>query len=174
MTLPTRFLGVLAVTATAALLAIPSAASARAGDRTFQETYPVASKLCTDVAAGKRPRLHRFAARVQADCAALQAGFTVAQSDVLAARTTLGTAIAADRAAITVACPAPLVGHPACERVRNSEDPAIAVLHRQLVNAARRYFRVVEAHRLAFWRDIHAIPGERNLKADLPIAQHDS
>jgi hypothetical protein len=174
MALSKRPLGAVALAATVALLAIPSAASARAGDRTFDETYPVASKLCTEVAAGKRPRLHRFEARVLADCAALQAGFTVAQSDVLAARTTLGAALAADRAAIATACPPPLVGHVGCERVRNSEDPAIDVLRRQLVNAARRYFRVVEAHRLVFWRDIHAIPGERHLKADLPIAEHDS
>jgi hypothetical protein len=174
MTLPTRPLGIVALAATAALLAIPSAASARAGDRTYQETYPVASKLCTEVAAGKRPRLHRFAARIQADCAALQAGFTVAQADVLAARTTLGAAIAADRAAIAAACPPPMVGHPPCERVRDSEDPAIDVLHRQLVNAARRYFRVVEAHRRVFWRDIHAIGVLRHLQADLPIAQHDN
>jgi hypothetical protein len=174
MTLPTRLLGVVAVTATAALLAIPSAASARAGDRTFPETYPVASKLCTEVATGKRKRLQRFAPRVLADCALLQTGFAAAQSEVLAARATLGSAIAVDRAAIVAACPAPLVGHPSCERVRDSEHHVIVALRRQLVNAARRYFAVVEAHRLVFWRAIHAIPGERHLAADLPIAEQNS
>jgi hypothetical protein len=174
MTLPTRLLGVLAVAATAALLAIPSAASARAGDRTFQETYPVASKLCTEVAAGKRKRLHRFATRVQADCAALQSAFTADQTDVLAARATLGGAVAADRAAIVAACPAAMVGHPPCENTRTSENRAIGALRRELVDAALRYFRVAETHRLIFWREIHAIPGERRLPADLPIAQHDS
>jgi hypothetical protein len=174
MTLPTRLLGAVAVAATAALLAIPSAASARAGDRTFPETYPVASKLCTEVAAGKRKRLQRFAPRVLADCAVLQGGFTAAQSEELAARATLGNVVAADRAAIVTACPPPLVGHPQCENTRTTEDIAIGALRRQLADSARRYFRVVEAHRLVFWREIHAIPGQRHLPADLPIAQHDS
>jgi hypothetical protein len=174
MTLPTRPLGVLAVAATAALLAIPSAASARAGDRTFQETYPVASKLCTEVAAGKRKRLHRFATRVLADCAVLQSAFTADQSEVLAARATLGSAVAVDRAAIVVACPPPMVGHPSCEHIRTTENVAVGALRRQLVDAALRYFRVAETHRLIFWREIHAIPGERRLPTDLPIAAHNS
>jgi hypothetical protein len=174
MTLPTRLLGVVAVTASAAFLAIPSAASAKAGDRSFQETYPLASKLCTEVVAGKRKRFQRFAPRVLADCARLQTGFTAAQSEVLAARATLGSAIAVDRAAVVAACPAPLVGHPPCERVRDSEHPLIVALRRQLVDASRRYWRVVEAHRMVFWRAIHAIPGARHLPADLQIAEHDS
>jgi hypothetical protein len=174
MSPPTRSVGVLAVAATTALLVIPSAANARAGDRTFQQTYPVASKLCTEVAAGKRKHLRRFAPRVLADCAVLQSGFTTAQGEVLAARATLGSAVAVDRAAIVAACPAPMVGQPACENIRATEDVAIGALRRQLADAARRYFRVVEAHRLVFWRAIHAIPGERHLPADLPIAEHDS
>jgi hypothetical protein len=174
MSLSTRSVGALAVAATAALLVIPSAASARAGDHTFQETYPVASKLCAEVTTGKRKRLRHFAPRVLADCAALQSGFTAAQSEVLAARTTLGSALAADRAAIVTACPAPMVGHTPCEHIRATENVAIAALRRQLVHAARRYFRIVEAHRLAFWRAIHAIPSGRHLAADLPVAEHDS
>jgi hypothetical protein len=174
MTLPTRLLGVVALAATAALLVIPSAASARAGDRTFQATYPVASKLCTEVAAGRRRRLQRFAPRVLADCAVLQSGFTVAQSEVLAARATLGGAIAADRAAIVAACPAPMIGHPPCEHTRYAQSLAIVALRRQQIHAARRYFRVIEAHRRTFWNEIHALPGEARLQADLPIAEHDN
>jgi len=174
MTLPTRLVGALAVAATAASLAIPSAASARAGDRTFQQTYPVASPLCAEVAAGKRKHLQRFAPRVLADCARLQNGFTAAQSVVLSARASLEGALATDRAAIAAACPPPMIGRPPCERIRDSESLAIAALQRQRVDAARRYFRTIEAHRRIFWRAIHALPGEGRLPADLPIAEHDS
>jgi hypothetical protein len=38
----------------------------------------------------------------------------------------------------------------------------------------RRYFRVIEAHRGTFWDEIHALPGEQHLQADLPIAEHDN
>lgn len=174
MTLPTRPLGVVALTASAALLAIPSAASAWAGDRTYQETYPVASKLCTEVAAGKRRRLQRFAPRVLGDCAVLQSGFTLAQTEVLAARATLGGAIAVDRAAIVAACPPPMIGHPPCENTRDAQTRAIVALRRQQIHAARRYFRVIEAHRRTFWNEIQALPGERHLRADLPIAEQNN
>src|SRR5438552_2548299 len=51
--MPKRLLGATAITATVAALALPAIASAttRAGDKTFQQTYPVASRLCTEVAA---------------------------------------------------------------------------------------------------------------------------
>ena len=55
MTLPRRQLGAVAVLASAISLAVPGVASAtgtKAGDRTFQQTYPLASKVCASVAAG--------------------------------------------------------------------------------------------------------------------------
>jgi hypothetical protein len=174
MTPPTRLVGALAVTATAASLAIPSAAGARAGDRTFPQTYPAASQLCTEVAASQRKRLRRFAPRILADCTALETGFTAAQSAVVTARTTLGAALAADQAAITAACPKPMLGHPACARVRNTENAAIDALQHQRLDAIRRYWRTVETNRRIFWNAIHALPGERHLKADLPIVGHDN
>src|ERR1700716_2224861 len=104
MTPTIRFAGVAAVLAATVTLALPAVAGAKAGDRTFQQTYPVASQLCAKVAAGKEgKRLKRFATQVLADCSALQSGFTAAQSTVLAARAALTAQIAADHAAIAAA-----------------------------------------------------------------------
>lgn len=171
MTLPTRLVGIVAVTAAIAPLAVPSAAGARAGDRTFQQTYPVASQLCANVAAGKAKHLKRFAPQVLADCAVLQNAFNAAHSTVLAARAATAVAITADRAVIAAACPKPLTHRPLCDRTRDPELRAIAALERQQIRAARRYYRTIEANRRIFWRAIRALPGERRVREDAPIAE---
>ena len=120
-----RLAGVAAV-AMAAALAFPGVAGAKAGDRTFQQTFPGASQLCANVAAGKGgKRLKRFAPQVLADCATLQSSFTAAQSAVLAARAALAPQIAADRAAILAACPAPKTASLACLQTRAANRPAL-------------------------------------------------
>src|SRR5690242_8991980 len=100
MTPPNRIIG--AVAATVALaMALPSAAGAsKPGDRTFQQTFPVASALCAKVAAGTEgPRLKAKLAQVTADCAALEAAFAPAHTTVLAVRTALLPTLIADRTA---------------------------------------------------------------------------
>ncbi|HEV7584715.1 MAG TPA: hypothetical protein VGO14_02945 [Solirubrobacteraceae bacterium] len=174
MTLPTRLTGAIAIAATAGSLAIPSVAGAKAGDRTFQQTYPLASRVCTEVAAGQRKHLQRFAPQIAADCALLQAGFTSAQTTILAARTAITGAIAADRAVVTAACPPPMVGKTACENTRHTESVAIGVLRHQLIAAARRYYVAIETNRHAFWHAIHALRGAAHLRSDAPIRVENS
>src|SRR5205807_9527929 len=98
--------GGLAVAATVAMLALAGAAGAakppHAGELTFQQTYPHASRVCTEVAAGGGlKRLRPFAAQVAADCAALQAQFNTAHTTVLAQFAAIAAARAAQRAATT-------------------------------------------------------------------------
>jgi hypothetical protein len=164
-----RLTGAIAIAATAGSLAIPAAAGARAGDKTFQQTYPLASRLCTEVAAGKRKHLQRFAPQVAADCALLQTGFTTSQATILAARTSTTSAIAADRAVVSGACPPPMVGKPACENTRHTEHLAIVTLRHQLTAASRHYYFTIEANRHTFWHAIHALRGAAHLRADAPI-----
>ena len=66
---PSRsFAGAIAVAATVAMLGlVPAAAQAhvnlRAGERSFHQTFPVASRLCTEIAQGAgHPRLRPSAA----------------------------------------------------------------------------------------------------------------
>jgi len=174
MTLPTRLTGAIALAATAGSLAIPATAGAKAGDRTIQQTYPLATRLCTEVAAGQRKHLKRFAPQIAADCALLQTGFTSAQTTVLAARATITSAIAADRAVVTAACPPPMVGKPACESTRHTESVAIGVLRQELIAAAHRYYLAINANRHAFWHAIHALRGASHLRADSPVTVENS
>jgi hypothetical protein len=169
MTLPTRLTGAIAIAATAGSLAVPAVAGAKAGDRTFEQTYPVATRLCTEVAAGQRRHLKRFAPQIAADCALLQTRFTTAQTTIVAARTTITGAIAADRAVIVATCPRAMIGKPACESTRHTESVAIGVLRHQLLAAARHYFLTIEANRHAFWHAIHSLRGASHLRADAPI-----
>jgi hypothetical protein len=174
MTLPTRLLGATAVAATTASLAIPAVAGARAGDLTFQQTYPVASRVCANVAAGKAKRLQKFAPKVLADCSTLQASFTLAQSTVLAARAVIDSQVAADRAAFAVACPTAVAAKPPCPSKHAQEQDALASLRRLQMQNARAYWRAVETARRRFWHAIHALPGQRHAHEDAPIAELNS
>jgi hypothetical protein len=170
MTLHRRLLGAVAISASAISLAVPGVAGAKAGDRTFQQTYPLASKLCASVAAGTEGKhLKRFATQVLADCTALQSTFTTAQSTVLAARATLTAQITADRAAITTACPTAKDQQPLCVQTRSRQGRALGALKHQLARAARHYYRAIEASRDRFWKAIRALPGEGRVHEDQPI-----
>jgi hypothetical protein len=177
MTMPTRLLGVLVVTATAASLVSPGLAGAKtppkAGERTYEQTYPLASRLCTEVAAGKRKHLKPFAATILADCTALQSGFTAAQSAVVTTRATLKAQIAADRTSLAAACPKP-AKTTACRTNRFKTGVAINVVRHQLIAAVHHYYRTIEANRRAFWAAIRALPGESHVHADPPVVLQDS
>jgi hypothetical protein len=171
--MPKRVLGAAAIAATTALM-VPSVASARAGDKTFQQTYPVASHLCTEVAAGKRPRLKAVSATVLENCATLEATFKTAQTTVLAARASIGAQIAADEALKKTTCAPPSEGTPACASVRHTQNAAIRVLRLQKVAAVHSYYKTVETSRRAFWHAIRQLRGLTHAKGDLRIHVHDS
>jgi hypothetical protein len=172
--MPKRLLGVAAVASITAALVLPSAASAgnKAGELTYQQTFPVASKLCTDVAAGKKKHLIPVTTQVLAACETLNTNFTTAQTAVVAARTTLKADIAADRALIKAACPpATKLLRPACTSARHTEQAAISVLRAELLAAVHGYYKTIEADRRAFWATIKALRPARHIAADKPITQ---
>jgi hypothetical protein len=173
MTLRRRLLGAVAISASAISLAVPAVAGAtslKAGEKTFQQTYPLASKICASVAAGTEgTHLKKFAAQITADCTTLQTAFTAAQTTVVAARTTLTAQIMADRAAITAACPAPNDKAPTCLSTRATVGKAIDALRHQRLMAVRLFYKTNEANRVAFWKVFRALPGEGHVHSDLPI-----
>lgn len=176
-TMPKRLLGVAAIAAMTAALMLPSAAGAaiKAGDKTFQQTFPVASRLCTEVAAGKRKHLVSVSAAVLANCSTLQGNFTTGQTAVLTARTTITTQISADRAAIHAACPTPADElKPACVSARHSNSAAIKTLRIQLLAATHVYYKTIETDRRAFWAAIKVLRPARHLAPDKPIKVQNS
>jgi len=168
-----RQMGVAAIASTMLALALPSAASAgnKAGERTFSQSFPVASKLCENVETGKeRKAFVPFAASILADCATLKANFGTAQTTVVTARTTIRAQITADKAAITTACPTPADDtKPACVNARHAERRAIKALRGQLLVAVHTYYKTVEADRHVFWTAIKALRALQHAVADKPI-----
>jgi hypothetical protein len=178
MIAPTRFAyssAAAAATVAAASLVLAGGASAKAGERTYQETYPRASTLCANVSAGGGPkRLRSATSAVLADCTTLKNGFTTAQSAVQAAQSSFTSGLAADQAAIAAVCTPPVANHAACRSTRRVERAAIRALRREHRAAVRLYYATIEANRRTFWAAIHALPGGTTVSADAPISQQPS
>jgi hypothetical protein len=159
----------------ACTLGICGVASASAGHRSFEKTYPVASKLCANVAKGGGPKhLRPSSAKVLADCAALEASFKASQLAVLSAEASIAAARASQHAAVKSACAGTLAHRPSCIHAHHSATKALEGLDKQSIRGARAYFKAVEAARRLFWAEIHALPGGAHLLADHPIPVENS
>jgi hypothetical protein len=170
MFLPTRSLGLVALTAIAGTLALAGVASAQAGGRTFQQTYPRASALCAAVAAGGGPaRLRSAAGAVSADCTMLEDDFNAARAAVLTARASVRSASVAGRVARAAACTPRMLTRPVCRRARRRELRLTLALRHERTAAVALYYRTIEVNRRLFWSEIHLLPGGARVLADLPI-----
>jgi hypothetical protein len=152
-----------ALTATLATSAAVGAAGASAAPKTFQQLYPVASRLCTEVAKGGGPApLRKSAAQVLVDCTALENGLTAARAAEVAAKTPILTALATERSTTKTACAKPAT-RAACRLARHNERTAVAALEIQRLTVVRTYYHAIDANRKAFWAAIHALPGASNV-----------
>jgi hypothetical protein len=168
---PRKRIGAAAAVAAAATLGLSGVAGANAGHRSYQKTYPVASRLCAEIARGEGPKrlLRHAGASVLADCSTLQASFTAATTTVLAAEASVVHSRAAVNATTKAACAGKLANRPSCRKTRAKADQALQALEHQRVLAAHAYYRAVEAARRTFWTAIRALPGGRLLREDAPI-----
>jgi hypothetical protein len=167
---PHKIAAGVAAAAGALALALPGAAGATAGAHNFEQSYPVASKLCAEVAKGGGPaRLHAAAATVLADCATLQNSFNAARQNVLTTEAAIANTLAIDSAALKAAC----VSKPAHPLRCAKDHTKSKLLHRRLgrqkLNAARAYWHEIEAFRAQFWSEVKTLPGGKELKPDAPI-----
>jgi hypothetical protein len=153
-----------------ALLALPAAAGARPGHRSFNATFPVASSLCAKVAAGHAPqRLAGSVAQVTAACSALNASFTKAQADYATTVTPLTQQASAAVAARRAACHTTPHDAAACKAARVQARAQLRSLRAQIRSAGRAYHATVEAARKTFWSTIHALRGGATLPADRTV-----
>ena len=165
-----RIIGALAAASALALSAPGIAGAAAPGSLTFEQTFPLASRLCAKVAAGTENKHFKAnAADVSADCTTLQSTFTTAQSTVVAIRAAILPTLAAEKAAVHAACPDPKVVKAACRKVHRADDAAILSMARQLRAARHSYFKGIESARKTFWTAIKSLPGEKHIKVDKPI-----
>ena len=164
MTLPSRVTGAFVATVSATALGITGVAAATPGDSAFQQTYPRAAQLCTQVAQGSGPKaLRRSATQVLADCAALENGFNTARTAVVTAQASLASQRTLDRTASTNACTGPAVVGATCDSARRAAHHAVAALEIQRVQLQRSYQQTIETDRRTFWTTIGALPGGASL-----------
>jgi hypothetical protein len=148
----------IAATVIAVMLASGTSAFARAGDRPFVQTYPVASALCAKAKAGTLPaKLVPSAAAVTAACDTLENAFAPLVSTVDAAEATLLSTLSAQKTLVASACVKPVTNQTACAGARataKSTDTAARSTNRAAVVA---YHGAIEGNRMTFWSAISAL-----------------
>ncbi len=162
------------VAVVAAMLLLPGLAAAKAGDKSFAQTYPYASALCTKVAAGQTPpKLKGSEAKVGQACATLQNAFGPLQSAAQAANAQLQSGIQNERATMKQACQ-PGAVRAKCRAARRTGRHVIASLRSQHRAAVRLYYTSIEANRRTFWATIRALRGGATITPDQPITPQSS
>lgn len=157
-----------------ASLGMCAMASAKAGDRTFQQTYPAASALCARATAGQLPkRLEASQAQVIAACTSLQNAFGPLQATVQTATATFATGVASEHAMVKTAC-APPRNRVACRAARTQAHIALIGLRATHRIAVRTYYISIEANRRVFWATIKSLRGGASIHPDAPIQPQSS
>lgn len=159
-----------ALTVAAVTLGVAApAASAHARPHSYGRTYPVASSLCSRVAAGHTPkRLAADNTQITAACSTLTDSYQQALSAYETAvapiaaqvKSTLATVRAARQTARQTG------GWTAYETVRKQALSTLKGLRTQERTAQQAYVTAIRAAREAFWTTTHALPGAGSLPTD--------
>jgi len=143
-----------------ASLALSSSALARAGDRTVEQTYPVATALCVGAHAGTLPpKLAPQSAAVIRACDTLINAFAPLQSTVDAAEATFLTTVSQQQDLVAAACKRPVSDHAACVAARETKHTTITNAANTRLSAAMTYRQSIEANRTTFWSTIQSLRG---------------
>jgi hypothetical protein len=148
-----------------ALLILPAAASARPGARTFDHTYPVASKLCTNIASGAGPiKLRPDASQVAALCGTLKTNFVTTQNTYFSTVTPLKEQAIALVTATREACATRPSAQ--CKSTRQANKAALMGLRAKVRAAGTTYRSAIESARTTFWSAIHTLRGGSGITPD--------
>jgi len=136
-------------------LSFAAGASARAGERTFVQTYPVASALCVRAHDGTLPAsLASSRSQVIAACDALQNAFGPLVSAVDAAESTYLDTVSTERGDVATACAKPVTNRTACfdarQTARSTDETALSTR----LSAVGTFHAAVEQNRATFWTTI--------------------
>jgi len=148
--------------AIAVSLTVPGSALARAGDRTFADTYPVASALCLKATAHPAtlpPKLEPSASSVMIACQTLDNPFLGLVSNVDAAEATLLNTISAQKLLVATACPRPVPANEkvACQAARSTARTTDATARIKEQAAVTGFHTAIEANRTTFWSTISSL-----------------
>ena len=148
--------------AIAVSLTVPGSALARAGDRTFAETYPAATALClraTAHPAALGRKLEPQAAAVIVACQTLDNAFLPLVSTVDAAEAALLNTIAAQKLLVATACPRPVPAgeKAACQAARATAHTTDTAARNTRQTAVTAFHTAIEANRTTFWSTISSL-----------------
>jgi len=167
----TRAAASIAVGVTLASLALSAPAGARPGNRTFQHTYPIASRLCARTAAGHAPkRLQGQEAQVAQDCTTLETAYSQAVSAALQAQATFRAGRLSANAQLRQSCRQAHISHDrsVCQAARAQHRAQMMSLRQARRSAFASYHAAIESARQAFWSAIHALRGGADIAPDQP------
>ena len=164
-----RITRILVVAVFCVALAVPALAQAKPLHRGFNQTFPVASRLCNHAANGKLPKaLQSSSTQVLAACATLRTSFTNAQNTW---STTVGPLQQQGLAALKAlrqTCKAAHQAHTpkVCRQARRATRVTMHGLVKQVIAANQAFHQSVDAARQAFWATIHGLKGGASQPTD--------
>ena len=155
-----RQLPLIAVAVAVVSLVAATSALAQAGDRSVDQTYPVATALCVRDHAGAPPtKLAPQVSAVVSACDTLENAFGPLVVTVEAAQTQDLSVVSTQKGLVTAACVRPVSDHSACVDARTSAHAAIVAARGIERTAAVSFHTSVEANRSAFWTTIQSLRG---------------
>jgi hypothetical protein len=142
----------LAAVAITLTVTVTASAFARAGGRSADQTYPVASALCAKAKAATLPaKLASHVAAVSTACDTLENAFGSLVSMVDAAEATLLSTVSVQKVLVASVCPKSVGTRTACATARataTSTDMAARTTEQAAVAA---YHTGIDANRMTFW-----------------------
>jgi hypothetical protein len=146
------------VAAIAVTLTVAPSALARAGDRTLEHTYPVATGLCAKAHQSTLvPRLETKRAAVLAACDTLENAFAPLVVTVDAAEAQYLSTVASQKTLVAAACARPVKDKAACESARATARTTDAAARSTLASAVLAFHTAIEANRTTFWSTISSL-----------------
>jgi hypothetical protein len=144
--------------ACALALATSGTAFARAGDRTVDETYPVATALCVKARTNTLPaRLMANRSGVLAACYALENAYGPLVTTVDDAEAAYLATVAAQRSLAATACTRPVANVTTCQAARTTRRTSDTTALTTRRSAVDSYHASVEATRTTFWTTVQGL-----------------
>lgn len=154
---------------TAAFVAFVPAASARVQPRSYSHTYPVASVLCSRVAAGQTPkRLTADSSQISTACTTLSSSYQQALTEFENAVASIAPDVKSTLANLASARRSARQSHDwsSYEAALEQAVSELKSLRSQERSAAQTYVTAIRAARHTFWATIHSLPGAGSLPSD--------
>jgi len=184
-----RWITAVSLIAASAAVAVPVGAVPHLKGRSFERTFPVASRLCARADDGRLPtRAQSSSDQIKAACATLHSSYDAAQSTLDSALSPLQDQIKTARQAVVAACQGaqqptpsqtdsssptqtrdvtpPSTDRTACQQARQQFRSTVSSLKDQLKTIEKAYHESIQTARKAFWTTIQSLRAASSVTPD--------